>query len=195
MPTYIYGLIDPRDEAIHYVGQTSTSLKQRLIHHRSSRRTMSWMRVRVWIQSLVDAGYQPDIVLLEEVDANLANEVERRWIVDLMANGHSLANTTYTGQEPLVTTRWKEIHRQRAEAWQCKIASLPPQSAPPLISPEDIKAFRASLGLSQKQLAAAIGYHDSAVSLWESGKRRPPPSLQIILDRIREQYSVGHNDY
>ena len=38
---------------------------------------------------------------------------------------------------------------------------------------EKIKALREQVGLSQKELAAALGLDQSAVSLWERGKTAP----------------------
>jgi len=46
----------------------------------------------------------------------------------------------------------------------------------------DILAERKALGLSQAELARAIGVDQSSVSLWESGKRLPRgPTLLGVL--------------
>lgn len=41
------------------------------------------------------------------------------------------------------------------------------------MSPDELRARRYELGLSQDQLAIMLGVSQSALSLWENGKREP----------------------
>ena len=56
---------------------------------------------------------------------------------------------------------------------------------------DDIRAFREKWSLSQGELARRIGYHYSAVSLWESGKRAIPDRVALILAAIERTIPLG----
>lgn len=45
-----------------------------------------------------------------------------------------------------------------------------------------LRAWRRERGMTQRQLAALVGYDHSMVSRWESGTREPPPSAVRCLD-------------
>jgi DNA-binding transcriptional regulator YiaG len=52
---------------------------------------------------------------------------------------------------------------------------------------EHIKACREALGMTQAQLAAALGISQSALEKWESGIRRPRPiSRWAVEARLAE---------
>ena len=60
--------------------------------------------------------------------------------------------------------------------------------APPLkpMTPEELREWRTSRGLTQKQLAELLGVKQSSVSRWEDGKRKIPPFLKLALEKITE---------
>lgn len=88
----IYGLIDPSDSTIiHYVGQTTRSLKQRL----QSGYGYSGMPVGDWIRSL-DKPLQH--IILECCPINMADQRERFWINKLRTEGHPLKNRSTGGR-------------------------------------------------------------------------------------------------
>jgi len=109
--TCIYGLRCPLDGKIHYVGK-SDNPPERLRSHLSEGRTDLSLRNnylqrggtledghsdreirharRNWIAGLIDAGEQPELVILEEV-ANSPEQrraAEKRWIARLASAGH-----------------------------------------------------------------------------------------------------------
>lgn len=47
-----------------------------------------------------------------------------------------------------------------------------------------LKRYRLRAGLSQKELAEAVGVHPSAVCLWESGKIQPRPKTLLALATV-----------
>lgn len=47
--------------------------------------------------------------------------------------------------------------------------------------PEEIKAARAALGMSQVEFAKAIGVTNVAVAQWETNKRTPPAYLRLAI--------------
>lgn len=61
---------------------------------------------------------------------------------------------------------------------------------------EQIRSLRVKAGLTQTQLADALGYSSSStVAMWESGQRRPPSSklpaiAKVLLCDISELFSV-----
>lgn len=54
-------------------------------------------------------------------------------------------------------------------------------------SPEEIKAFRLSTGMTQADLALALGSSVSVVAAWERGARTPLPMLRLALAAINER--------
>lgn len=51
----------------------------------------------------------------------------------------------------------------------------------------DIKAEREALGISQAELAKAIGVDQSSVSLWERQKRLPRgPALKVLMQVLAD---------
>jgi len=54
---------------------------------------------------------------------------------------------------------------------------------------EHIKAARESLGMTQSQLAVALGISQSTIEKWESGIRRPRPisrwAVEARLDELK----------
>lgn len=57
-----------------------------------------------------------------------------------------------------------------------KLASLP--------TPAEIKAVRKQLGLTQRELASALGVVYATVNRWENAQTRPPEDLRGKLDRL-----------
>jgi hypothetical protein len=63
MKHYIYGLVDPRDYKVRYVGLTTQRMDQRLDHHISRAKRGDKKPVYAWLRSLLPA--QPWLVCLE----------------------------------------------------------------------------------------------------------------------------------
>jgi len=61
---FIYGLVDPRDTKVYYVGRT-TRPKARLDQHINAKANGPKRR---WISDLIDNGLYPEMLILEEVD-------------------------------------------------------------------------------------------------------------------------------
>ena len=91
-PFCIYGIADPRDHVIRYVGWTKQSLRARLSKHISAPVGQYMAR---WLGGLVDAGIMPEIVPLQWCfDYEAA---ERFWIARMRAIG-TLLNVTDGGR-------------------------------------------------------------------------------------------------
>lgn len=97
----IYGLIDPRDDQLRYVGQTSCSLRARLVRHVYRARWGQHYRDR-WIRLM---GQTPDIVELEVCATRAeADEAERHFIAYFRYLGCRLTNLASGGIGG--ATRW-----------------------------------------------------------------------------------------
>ena len=52
-------------------------------------------------------------------------------------------------------------------------------------TPDEIRQAREALGLTQEELAAALGLtRRQTVTAWETGDRSPPPYLRLALERL-----------
>ena len=74
--TFIYALIDPRNDHVRYIGQ-SVDLKKRLSTHLSF---SSSHDTRAWIRELKTCGLKPLQKQLDQSCIACASEVEQKWI-------------------------------------------------------------------------------------------------------------------
>ena len=58
------------------------------------------------------------------------------------------------------------------------------------MTPEELKAFRRKHGLSQEDLARLLGIEQSAVSHWETGRRKIPPYLFELLVCLEKENKI-----
>lgn len=90
MTTYIYGLVDPRDRTIRYIGQTE-DMDRRLQQHLADRSKTS---KTAWIAELRGLDLQPIMIQLDRVDCGRVQDVEYRWVYLGRQRGWPLTNTT-----------------------------------------------------------------------------------------------------
>ena len=101
----IYSLLDPRDNAIRYVGATSTSLSRRLNRHIDAARNRARRKSKNkapeelsrWILSLLSENLRPIALPLEVLPKEAAPQAEVRWIAEKRRLGCSLLNITIGG--------------------------------------------------------------------------------------------------
>jgi hypothetical protein len=86
--TFIYALIDPRDNEIRYIGKTSFP-KQRLQGHMSMQRSK---RMKNWIAELRDIGAIPVLSILETCRIDKWEEKEKHWIAHYRSVSNKLLN-------------------------------------------------------------------------------------------------------
>lgn len=91
----LYALVDPRDGAVRYVGQTTQSLGARLAGHL----TRPSPRVGAWLEELQASDYEPDIIPLKSgVSAASLLAVERAEITRRLLDGAELLNESATAE-------------------------------------------------------------------------------------------------
>lgn len=80
--TTIYGLVDPRDGLVHYVGKTIQKLSRRMMTRLGkTRHKHEKTHVVSWIKNVVKFGLKPIPIILEIVaENNDGTIVEKKWI-------------------------------------------------------------------------------------------------------------------
>lgn len=92
---FVYALIDPRDETIFYVGQSSRGPYEPEWYIKSAHRGSTQRKVKSKLRSLHYLGFLADWCILEETD-NL-DVAETFWICSLLAAGAKLTNMRFGG--------------------------------------------------------------------------------------------------
>lgn len=114
---YIYGLVDPRDNHIRYVGKTKHKLEKRLREHLFKNNLETNNYKNFWIKEILKNNLSPDIILIEECNEDDWQEREIYWISyyrELL--GNKLTNSTDGGEglnNPSIEIRKKmgDTHR------------------------------------------------------------------------------------
>lgn len=94
---YIYGLKDPRDQTIRYVGK-SVKPKQRFNAHLKDE--MTNVEKAKWIGELRRLGLKPKMVILEIADEGNWSTVECKWIAKGRKDGWPLTNAESGSSQP-----------------------------------------------------------------------------------------------
>lgn len=151
--TYIYGLKDPRDGRIYYIGK-SDKPKARLWQHMKDTDTNRFKAE--WIADVVSDGHKPVLTILAEVQFAEWEDAERRWIADGIKQKWPLTNIMPGGSG----YRQQPLRRD----WQKIIA--------PYLSPEERAAF-ASMSEDQQfdvcWQAAMVAMQFSWIAIQEEG--------------------------
>jgi hypothetical protein len=108
----IYGLIDPRDGMMRYVGRTSAALHTRLSGHMSEIDANGkpkggyGLDKNNWLSELRKAGLTPSIRVLEEVAEHDSVDAERRWVQALFKAGVPLTNRQWRPRSRVDMPEW-----------------------------------------------------------------------------------------
>lgn len=63
----IYGLLDPRDQALRYIGKTHKRREIRLSEHIEDAQNGSQRPVHRWVREVIEAGRQPEIFVWRRI--------------------------------------------------------------------------------------------------------------------------------
>ena len=112
----VYGLVDPRDGLIHYVGQALDIHKRYLAHIRNARvygkivtirsglthggdETVQFKGHKDWICDVMRTGLIPEVVVLQECAPELLDIVEYELVSEGIEAGWPLVNQNLTGRK------------------------------------------------------------------------------------------------
>src|SRR5689334_22004216 len=94
----IYGLVDPRTDAVRYIGKSCSGISRPKVHSMSSSLQQRGHKVN-WVRSLVALNLKPTIRVLEEFSAVAdLNDAECFWIAQGRGLGWPLTNLTKGGE-------------------------------------------------------------------------------------------------
>ena len=96
--TYIYALTEPGTFLVRYVGKANKPYKRYKLHLIEARTSARKAHRLNWIRKLILAGQVPNLLILEECDAENWVEREQYWIAKFRADGTDLVNNADGGQ-------------------------------------------------------------------------------------------------
>jgi DNA-binding NarL/FixJ family response regulator len=95
----VYGLYDPRTDALRYIGQTTKTLKQRLWGHVCGHNLARSLYSARWLAQLRQLGLDPHIWPLAEAGSRKElNVLEMKFIAEARLRGERLTNITDGGE-------------------------------------------------------------------------------------------------
>jgi hypothetical protein len=183
----IYGLYDPRDGVLRYIGKTVQPLHRRLMAHLCDKFDSHKSR---WVQSLVRDNLKPEIRLLELSDSQDWIDCEKFWISVSRLAGFNLTNSVEGGQGG--TNPTPETIRKMSLA---KIGKKQPAEA---IS-KRMEAFKKVVRTEEWKRNIALGNKGKVMSqesrlkmsLAKKGKR-PWNYGKKLSDEYRNKLSISH---
>lgn len=115
---FIYGLVDPRNRQLRYVGKSMSGMVRPKSHSYPSRMAENTHKAH-WVKSVVASGFKPTIIVLEEFESEDGlNEAEQFYIAYFRFLGCPLTNATEggegaTGHRASEVTRTKMSEKRR----------------------------------------------------------------------------------
>lgn len=117
---YIYGLFDPRNLKLRYIGQTGDISKRLKSHIKSAKFNKKPLHRNNWINQLLNEGLEPAIEVLEECTGDNWKEAEKAWIREAREKGLKLTNIVEGGEgfgsgekHPLFGKHLTEEHKRK----------------------------------------------------------------------------------
>lgn len=162
--TSIYGLRDPRDWRIRYIGRTAKSFPKRLLQHGYIRNPRHYTRRENWIQLLLRQGLKPIMECLEVVPGD-GCEAERKWIAKFREMGHDLVNGNDGGTGVFVGQKHSKKH----------------------------KPFPEHLRKRFSEMYKSRPVHPNFAATWER-KRGQKQSPEVIAKRISKIRGIPHTE-
>ena len=95
--TNIYGLVDPRDGAVRYVGKSNDPEKRVRQHVRQALRDGPTNKKKKWLAELHDLGLEPDVLIFATPPMDEWGEREKQVVAELREAGAELYNVAEPG--------------------------------------------------------------------------------------------------
>lgn len=98
----IYGLVDPRDGNLRYIGKSCQGINRAREHYYPSYLDVDRSYCGNWIRELKKVGLTFTWVIIQEFsDSEILSQAERHWISYFRTMGHRLTNLTLGGEGTL----------------------------------------------------------------------------------------------
>lgn len=110
MTVYIYGLFDPRNLELRYIGRAKNP-QNRFYRHIHEARKSTATHKSAWIRGLLNDNLKPAIEILEECTEDNWQEIEQAWIAEAKEKGANILNETLGG-EGLIGYVYSEEQKQ-----------------------------------------------------------------------------------
>ena len=177
---YIYALIDPRDDAVRYVG-CAGDIDKRLGEHMRSK-SLGLPKYR-WLAELKQCGLSPRLEILETVEGYLPTFArEEYWVKKLMGSGAPLTNVLLTREIPL--ERKKKVTRPRSDRILRRRGAVVQELFSDEGSETGLERIRKSLGLTEEGMAKRLTVSYSTYRNAEKGKPCRYATAMEILGAI-----------
>lgn len=124
MKVTIYGLVDPRDNQVRYIGKT-VHLEIRLAEHIKDAKKEVKTYKHDWIRSLLKIDLVPSVVILDIADSGEWQEAEKKVIAHYLKLGARLTNLT-DGGDGLEGYNHSEETKNKIGQASIKRGSVPP---------------------------------------------------------------------
>jgi hypothetical protein len=109
----IYALVDPRTNAVRYIGWT-VNVRRRLCGHLRRARTEHGAHRAGWLRQLMRLGLRPNVQIVERGVGVGWQAAEKKWIANFLATGARLTNKTFGGDGTLgFRPSFSAEHRRR----------------------------------------------------------------------------------
>ncbi len=117
-PSYVYGLLDPRDRLVHYIGRAG-DVQRRIQRHRQDQDSS---QKSAWVCELHELGLTFEwLILSRAIPGYYMVELEARWICEGIKRGWPLTNKE--AQDPHILRSLER--RMPQDVWNCHWSDLP----------------------------------------------------------------------
>jgi len=177
---FIYGLFDPRNLELRYIGRTKHPTYIRISQHVHEAKKNNTTHKDRWVNQLLLEGLRPSVEILEECTEDNWSEIEQVWIAECKRFGLNLVNGTNGGDGLRVDSLTPE-HREKI-----RIANTGKRYFGRIASDET--RLKMSMARRGKSATWMIGYkptEETRNKLSKAGMGRVPS------DEVRQRISEG----
>lgn len=219
--TYIYGLVDPRNNKLRYIGKSDDPKVRFAKHIREAKRSTILHRC-AWIRGLLNEGLSPKLILLMQIPSLKWQISERLLIFSLKSSNYDLTNmadgglggSTSRGKKRSKESR-KNIQQGLKKLWDNndQLREKQRQDAKKLWATESFRKRR-DIALNNPEVKTRMSrsqkdrWNNPEIREMQSlvGKRnwQDPKMRQVMTDKIknkwqdpvfREKMSLSHKMY
>ena len=183
----IYALIDPRDNAVRYVG-LSIDADERLISHLHDPNA-NLPKTR-WVRELRQEGLSPIMQILETIEAganalSLACQRELDWINEMQRRGYSLLNVMGVSRGYSASYFPSPSRKPRKDDGKPKPPERPIASFAPMKQRLKVREIAEQQGWTQAKLQRAADVNSRTMSgIWHDPYRRVTYEVLVKIARV-----------